>query len=138
MPRKRKSVQSPPTPPLRVRGHRSPDPHDVKNFIQEWSLSQAEANHVETIDEANDFSIHDEEDEDFFENLTVYEMHEATEDRLALMELEKQAETNETDDTGAELNPDTTHDQSAPIEDPPAETDNSTTLSSKVRQEPNQ
>lgn len=59
-------------------------PHQFQSFMTEWSLTQAEANHVETIDEANDFSIHDEEDNDFFNDLTVYEMHDQAEENLQL------------------------------------------------------
>ena len=96
-------------------------PNDMKTFMEEWSLSRAEANHVETIEEANDFNLPpDPEDEDFFHGLTVYEMHEVAEENLALYnEQEKESqvvpESNETDVPG-ELTTDPAHDQSAPDE----------------------
>lgn len=49
---------------------------DVKRFMAEWSRANAEANHVETEEEANDFDIDDDESDDFFHNFTPYEMHE--------------------------------------------------------------
>ncbi len=94
-------------------------PDQMKNFMQAWSLDQAEANHVETIEEANDFNI-GEEDEDFFPpKLTVYEMHENAEDNLKLLEQEAllnpdPAESNETGDQGESTQ--TTLTQSAPVE----------------------
>ncbi len=92
---------------------------EVDNFqsmVNEWSLTNAEQNHVETIEEANDFNIPDDDSEDFLQNVTVYEMHEMAEDNLRLLEQEQKAlaESNETDILGAEPPP--PHDQSAPIE----------------------
>ena len=51
---------------------------EVQTFHQmanELSLSLEEANHIETIEEANDFNIPDDDSEDFLNNVTVYEMH---------------------------------------------------------------
>ena len=95
-------------------------PDQMKNFMEEWSLRQAEENHVESIEEANDFNIQDEEDEDFFQGYTVYEMHEIAEDNLAayqaaLPQDPEVAESSESDDR-ALATPDNEHDQSAPVE----------------------
>ncbi len=97
--------------------------------MQEWSLTQSEHNHVETLEEANDFNI-GPEDDDFFDHnpqVTVYEMHDQAEENLQLYQSEippetqeeTQAETNETVDRAQE-NP--LHDQSAPVKNPPEET----------------
>nr|UXQ88074.1 MAG: hypothetical protein [Microvirus sp.] len=91
---------------------------DFQKMVNEWSTSQAELNHVETIEEANDFGIEeDAEDQDFFHNLTVYEMHEAAEDNLAAHQAEQAeillAESNEPGDL-ASMSPNNT--QSAQIE----------------------
>lgn len=71
--------------PLTYGGNNMP-PDQLHSFMTEWSLSQAERNHVETLEEANDFNINDEESDDFFQNLTVYEMHEQAEENLALLQ----------------------------------------------------
>lgn len=91
--------------------------------MEEWSRLHAEENHVETIEEANDFGI-DEDDEDILHpSITVYEMHESAEDNLAVLEREQmeheeylkslEAESNETDVRAREI-PENTHVQSAP------------------------
>ena len=50
---------------------------EFKEFMDSWSINQAEINHVETLEEANDFYIPEEEDEDIIpSDLTVYELHE--------------------------------------------------------------
>lgn len=104
--------------PIKYRGAPAA-PQDFRSFMEEWSISQAEANHVETIEEANDFEIFEEEDDIFSPELTVYEMHEAAEETLALLEHSQpeqlQAESNETGDAGA-INSQNSHDQSAPLE----------------------
>lgn len=98
-------------------GGRDLFPSEAKQLIQEWSAQQAEANHVETLEEANDFEIPGfemEEDEDFFQNLTVYEMHEQME------EIQKQSppEIDPANDVSGRENEnlDLSHDQSAPDE----------------------
>ena len=54
---------------------------DFKAFMDSWSVNQAEVNHVETIEEANDFEIFDPEDDNIFPGeVTVYEMHEIAAD----------------------------------------------------------
>lgn len=103
---------------------------EVKRYFEEWSRANAEANHVETLEEANDFSIQDEEDDDFFHGLTPYEMHDLYETEVANGQMEDQegslepeaesAESNETADQGANSNPDSSHDQSAPDAEPAA------------------
>ena len=97
---------------------------EVDNFqrmVNEWSLANAEKLHVETIEEANDFNIPDDDSEDFLQNVTVYEMHEMAEENLRQFqkdqELQALAESNETGVTSAE--PTTPHDQSAPNEPNP-------------------
>ena len=117
---KKKTAQKKDTP-VTYRGS-AVQPNDMKSFMAEWSLSQAEANHVETIEEANDFDIQDEEDEDFLQNFTVYEMHEIAEDNLAIYNQEQaddppesvDVESNETSDRARD--PQNSHVQSAPIE----------------------
>ena len=107
--------------PVKFRGS-SVQPNDMKSFMDEWSLRQAEANHVETLEEANDFNINDEGDEDFLEPFTVYEMHEIAEDNLAIYNQEQaddppesvDVESNETSDRARD--PQNSHVQSAPIE----------------------
>ncbi len=94
---------------------------DVDNFhnmVNEWSLTNAEQNHVETIEEANDFNIPDDDSEDFLQNVTVYEMHEAAEDNLQLLEQNQKAlaESNETGIGAQDNNNQPLHDQSAPNE----------------------
>lgn len=119
-----------PTPvstPVRFRGLSVPN-QDFRQFMQEWSTSQAEANHVESFDEANDFEINDPEDYDFFHDVTPYEMQDLPEDTQAdrldqdQSQVEK-AESNETGPTGADLTSqhqnDDPHDQSAPTGNPP-------------------
>ena len=93
--------------------------HELQRMVRELSLAASEEAHIETLEEANDFGIEDdEEDQDFFHNLTVYEMHEAAEDNLALLEQaqlnQEPAESNETGDQGEESP--TPHAQSAPVE----------------------
>ncbi len=114
------------TTPVSFKGNNMPA-SQMHQFMEEWSLTQAESNHVETIDEANDFDIFDDDD-DFFEktpNLTVYEMHDQAEENLALYndslpeeedetEQEKEAESNETDDRAQDKNQ-PLPDQSAPV-----------------------
>lgn len=102
--------------PVKFRG-KPMQPDNLKNFMTEWSTSQAEANHVETIEEANDFKIPDDDSEDFLQNVTVYEMHEMAEDNLVLLQETEAmvAESNETGVTGEDTIP---HDQSAPNEQP--------------------
>ena len=96
-----------------------------RDFMTEWSLRQAEANHVETIEEANDFNI-DEDDEDIIHpSLTVYEMQEAAEDNLAVYEREQKeaeayekllaSESNENANEAREI-PENTHAQSALVQ----------------------
>jgi len=113
--------------PVTFNNHNMPK-NQMKSFMDEWSLTQAELNHVETIEEANDFEIYDEEDNDFFKNQTVYEMHDQAEENLALFQpieeppndQESQAESNETVVSGEEKTQ-PPHDQSAPNEpNPPA------------------
>ncbi|AXL14892.1 hypothetical protein [Microviridae sp.] len=72
-------------------GDRNVPVSDFKTFMAEWSLAQAEANHVETMEEANDFEIYEEEDDFFPQQLTVYEMHDDQETRLALEALEAES-----------------------------------------------
>nr|UXQ88022.1 MAG: hypothetical protein [Microvirus sp.] len=55
---------------------------NFQHMVNEWSLTNAEKLHVETIEEANDFEIPDDDSEDFLQNITVYEMHEMAEDNL--------------------------------------------------------
>lgn len=96
---------------------------DFRSFMEEWSLRQAEANHVETIEEANDFNIEEDDEDILHPQLTVYEMHEAAEDNLAILQREEEearlwrAESNETA-AGAQDQSITEnlHDQSAPGE----------------------
>ncbi len=95
--------------------------------MEEWSLTQAEANHVETIEEANDFHLPEEDGDDFFEKATVYEMHDQAEQNLQLfqdeelrLQQEAEAESNETETPGDQTPPITEHDQSAPDESKPA------------------
>nr|UXQ87936.1 MAG: hypothetical protein [Microvirus sp.] len=89
---------------------------DFQNMVNEWSLTNAEKHHVETIEEANDFDIPDDDSEDFLQNITVYEMHEMAEDNLHLLPQINQAlaESNETGIPGADSQP--PHAQSAPDE----------------------
>nr|UXQ88096.1 MAG: hypothetical protein [Microvirus sp.] len=89
---------------------------DLHRMVNEMSLSLSESNHVETIEEANDFEINDEGDADFLQNLTVYEMHDQAEENLQLLPQINQllAESNETGVQGAEPPPQ--HAQSAPDE----------------------
>ncbi len=82
---KRKTLSVKKETPVKFRGHNM-QADQMKNFMSEWSLYQAEANHVETIEEANDFSIPDDDSEDFLQNVTVYEMHEMAEDNLILLQ----------------------------------------------------
>ncbi len=107
--------------PVSFNNHNVP-PAKLHSFMEEWSLTQAENNHVETIDEASNFEIFDHE-EDFFEgipNLTVYEMHDQAEENLQLYQnslppendQETEDESNETS-VQARDDTDTTHDQSA-------------------------
>lgn len=107
--------------PVSFKNHNMPK-EQLHSFMEEWSLTQAERNHVETIEEANDFEIHDEEDSDFFEKQTVYEMHEMAEENLAIYKQnqELQAESNETVVPGGD-NHNPLHDQSAPDEPNPPE-----------------
>jgi hypothetical protein len=80
--------------------NRPVDQGDFRSFMAEWSLRNAEENHVETIEEANDFEIFDEEEEDFLANLTVYEMHDMAEENLQKwkdsLPSEEMTESNET------------------------------------------
>lgn len=108
---------------------------DMQSFMAEWSTTQAEANHVETIEEANDFEIYEEEDDFFQPTLTVYEMQEAAEDNLLLLEEEQrriaEAESNETGPQG-DPTPNPDHAQSAPVEpNSPLETPSISPLSSQ-------
>ena len=108
--------------PVTFNGHNVPK-NQIKSFMDEWSLTQSEANHVETIEEANDFEIYDDSEDDFFaQTTTVYEMHDQAEENLQLFPPplpEVEAESNETEDPGAEQ-PNPPHVQSAPVEpDPP-------------------
>lgn len=118
-PRKEYPDQTPVSTPIRFRG-RYGDPNQVRAYIEEWSRTQAENAHVETIEEANDFDINDPDDDDFFPpDFTPYELHEmqidSTPDDQAL------AENNETDDPGAPpTTKDQAHEQSAPVEDSPS------------------
>lgn len=99
-----------PTPvstPVSFRGKALPQA-DFRRFVHDWSQSQAEANHVETFEEANDFEVYDPEDHDFFHGMTPYEMHDMPEDtpdsRLDAGQpapAEASAESNETEPTGA-------------------------------------
>lgn len=96
---------------------------EVKHFLTEWSRTQAEQQHVETIEEANDFFLpeEDNDDEDFFSlTPTVYEMHEIQAEADELVQEAPPSETpesNETVDPGAPSTPpDPAHDQSAPVE----------------------
>ncbi len=112
--------------------HQNMPKNQLHSFMEEWSLTQAEKNHVETIEEANDFSINNDDDDFFTQipNLTVYEMHDQAEENLQLYneslppenEQETQAESNETDDR-AQDKTQPLPDQSAPVsKDPPATT----------------
>ena len=97
---------------------------NFQNMVNEWSLANAEANHVETIEEANDFDIPDDDSEDFLQNVTVYEMHEMAEENLRLLQLDQEqnqalAESNETGTGALDTNPNPEHDQSAPGEPNP-------------------
>ncbi len=104
----------------------------MHSFMEEWSLSQAENNHVETIEEANDFNLNDDDDDFFTQipNLTVYEMHDQAEENLELYnnslppedetDQETEDESNETDDRAQ----DTTKlpaQPSAPVTEPASE-----------------
>lgn len=103
---------------------------EVKAYFQEWSRTEAENNHVETIEEANDFSIFDEEDEDFFHSLTPYEMHDVleTETQAQLRDEETERFLSEAEQVGsgntdpdvpgASQTPDQDARQSAPDEEP--------------------
>lgn len=103
---------------------------EVKAYFEEWSRTQAEQNHVETIEEANDFSIYDEEDDDFFHSLTPYEMHDMleTETQAQLRDEETErllseaeqvgSENTDSDKAGASPTPDQDARQSAPLEEP--------------------
>ena len=89
-------------------------------------MTNAENNHVETLEEANDFNI-GEDDDDFFQNYTVYEMHDQAEQNLQLFQenfppeqQETQPESNETELQSESPNPEYSHDQSAPEEPNPA------------------
>jgi len=98
--------------------HNTVPPAKMHSMIEEWSLTNAENAHVETLEEANDFNIGDDDD-DFFEKHTVYEMHDQAEENLQLFQQntpaenkqETQTESNETVVSG-ENQP--SHDQSAP------------------------
>lgn len=95
-------------------------PDDAKRMLQELRLAQHEEEYIETFEEANDFNIPSaDEDEDFFEDLTVYEMHEITPEVDELVEETPAvvaAESNETEDRARSESPDDAHAQSAPIE----------------------
>ena len=97
---------------------------EFRKFMDEWSRDQAEANHVETIEEANDFDIGgEEEDDDFFEGITPYEMHEMqidTEEAADPVDAAmtgSPAENNDSDDR-ATGTPETSPDPSAPVGKP--------------------
>lgn len=81
------------TTPVTFRGQNM-YPDDVKRQLAEWSNLQAEAAHVETLEEANDFELppdpYYDDDQGFFGNLTVYEMREVQADHQA--EMARQAE----------------------------------------------
>lgn len=104
----------------------------MHSFMEEWSLVQAESNHVETIEEANDFNLNDDDD-DFFTkipNLTVYEMHDQAEENLELYnnslpeeaenDQETEDESNETDDRAQDTTK-TPAQPSAPVHEPASE-----------------
>lgn len=121
-----------PTPvatPVTFRGKSVPH-QDMARFMQEWSRAKAEAEHVETFEEANDFEIYDPEDNDFFHDLTPYEMldmpeiEEADQGRLEQnqpADPQSAAESNETEPAGAQQKvlKETAHDKSAPMGDSP-------------------
>lgn len=105
--------------PVTFRG-RNLYPDDARRLIQELRLAEMEAGHVETFEEANDFNIPSaDEDADFFEDLTVYEMHEITPEASELDDEATAmvaAESNETEDGARSEPPFPPHDQSAPVE----------------------
>ena len=114
-PRKEYPAQTKITTPVNF--GRSPYPDDFKSQLEEFSRMSAERNHVETIEEANDFGdMSQPEDEDFFEQTTVYEMHEiqaeAVEDTPEEAPQIDVAETPDSDVQGDLDFPE--HDQSAP------------------------
>ena len=92
----------------------------MHSMIEEFSLSQAEKHHIETLEEANDFNIGDDDD-DFFKNQTVYEMHDQAEENMALFQQnfppetdqEEEAESNETEDSSEIQNPKPSHEVSS-------------------------
>lgn len=92
----------------------------MEKFMREWSARKAELEHVETFEEANDFEVYDPEDDDFFHDVTPYELHdmpEIPEDHPA--SFEGDVESNE--NSKASANPptqqaDDSPDQEAPLE----------------------
>jgi len=112
--------QNPAGTPVIFRG-KNLYPDDAKRLMQELRLAQHEEEYVETYEEANDFTLESaDEDEDFFQDLTVYEMHEMAAEAEELDDEappKVAAESNETEDGARrESDPPPPHDQSAPVE----------------------
>lgn len=117
-PHKEYPDQTPVAAPVKFRG-RPGQVDQVRAYIDNWSRTNAEDAHVETIEEANNFDINDPDDEDFFPpDFTPYELLELPPDTE---EVEHGlAENNETDDAGAPpTQKDEAHEQSAPHVDSP-------------------
>lgn len=117
-PRKEYPAQKPSHTPVRMGGG-NPYPEDFRSQLEEFSRQSAEQNHVETIEEANDFGdLLQPEDEDFFEAHTVYEMHEIQAENPPTPNEEIAVET--PSEPQGDPEPDD-HDQSAPAIEPAAE-----------------
>lgn len=117
VPGKEYPSQRPRSTPVTFKG-RNLYPDDAKRLLQELRLATYEDEYVESYEEANDFNIEaSDEDGDFLQDLTVYEMHEVAAEADELDEEAPPmvaAESNETE-LRASDNP-TAHDQSAPQE----------------------
>ena len=128
MPRKRTTPKRDPNkeyPPYRpiptpvTFGGRDFEADRLKQMLENQKILEVEAGHVESFEEANDFGPEDDEDLDFGNGYTMYEMHEMALEAEAQVppEAAQQVmdESNETVDQGAS-NPTPDAQPSAPDE----------------------